>query len=71
MSKRTSQNTDETRPSVTVGDISGDTGVNIQAGNPGTQGGANAQFYQYAARGGDIELYAGSGDSADGGIVFV
>lgn len=71
MSKRTSQNTEGSRPSVTVGDISGDTGVNIQAGNPGTQGGANAQFYQYAGRGGDIELYAGSGDSADGGSVFV
>lgn len=71
MSKRTSQNTDETRPSVTVGDISGDTGVNIQAGNPGTQGGANAQFYQFSGSGGDIELYGGAGDSGNGGGVFI
>jgi len=68
MSKRISQNTDGSQPSVEVGDLNFGLGVGIRAGDAGPQEGGGARFLQNPFQGGDVEVYGGSGTSGGGSI---
>jgi len=68
MSKRSSQNTDGSQPSVETGDLNFGLGVGIRAGDPGPQEGARALFLQNPFGGGDAEIYGGDGTGDCGSI---